>query len=354
VNGYHTMHDHLLVFVPGILGTELYYHGEGPNKNLIRRPVWSQEFTTLWDTLAKNPNILADSVSLEVGPPLEYVRVMGGLRKIPVYGPLLKFLISKDYSEESNLLLFGYDWRQSNSHSAGILATRIREKMKLFALDKIKFISHSMGGIVVRLLLSHEMNQDIATRTSSFIQIGTPVRGSSKAFYTLKKRPDFSGLFQQLSNLNWHLNIEIYKRLMDAMESFNSLFELLPHETEKILVTSSDDHFSAVDAGCWPALNSQRLDRIKGVHASVATFESPNTVAVYSSETPTPRDYIIDNGFEILREAYVVDGDGTVSVASASLGTKLEQRRLVPGDVGHDDLPSNSQVWRYISAELEK
>ena len=78
----------------------------------------------------------------------------------------------------------------------------------------------------------------------------------------------------------------------------------------------------------------------------------PCIVSIYSVDLRTDRDYLIDHHFKVLRKSRTVLGDGTVSAASAALGTALEKRYEVHGGVKHDNLPCDPRVLEIVTKEL--
>jgi pimeloyl-ACP methyl ester carboxylesterase len=75
---------------------------------------------------------------------------------------------------------FAYDWRADNRSSADSLERFIRQVIK----DKrLRFIAHSMGGIVTRLML--KKHKDLLVRTDVLFQVASPIGGSAVAFAAL-------------------------------------------------------------------------------------------------------------------------------------------------------------------------
>lgn len=349
------MKDHLLVFVPGILGTELIYKGKGPFGALVEEPVWTENASILFDTLASRPERLRASTPLSTGSILNQVGFKY-LKKIDLYGPLLHFLVDQlGYVADKSFLPFAYDWRQTNITSANILALTLRTR---FPGDlPIKFVAHSMGGVVVRLLLSNPANLDLKKRTSGFVQIGVPVRGSSKAFKTLKHSPNFGIVFNYLLSINSHMDPRLYARLMLSLNSFPSLFELMPPDSERIAVMSTDSSFPALHKDFWLDLpdREMRFASVRQVQKQLSADTVPHSLVIYSVDIQTERDYLVDETFVFTNrvERFVV-GDGTVSVGSATLGANESELHTIAGGIEHDKLQNDSnQVWSLLRKELD-
>ena len=348
------MKDHVLVFVPGILGSELFYNGPSRNGNLLKQAVWTGDVAALFDTLAFSPELLHINTPLTVGKILDRLR-LSWVKRIDVYRPLLEFFVAQlGYTPEVDFFPYAYDWRQTNTFSADLLATTLRSR---FSEDlPIKFVVHSMGGVIVRLLLSNGINQDLVARTRGFVQIGVPARGSSKAFRTLKHSPAFGGLFDHLLSLMHRMDPALHTRLLSVLNSFPSLFELMPPESEHIAVNEADYSYSALYKSFWPTVRDAELDSVRRVQMQLSSPPLSCSLAIYSSDVVTERDYLVDENF-VFRNVVqrVVRGDGTVSIGSAILGIDAAKCFVVEGGVPHDKLPNDGKrVWRVLKEELNK
>jgi pimeloyl-ACP methyl ester carboxylesterase len=350
------VNDHLLLFIPGIMGTELRYVGEGRYGELTDIPVWSENLVTLLDSLAVNPDSLDKGRELQVGAVLRELR-FHKLSVKKLYGPLLDFLMNdKDlkYREDDDLKAFGYDWRKDNRETAGRLAEFMRCRI-MQGVERFKIIAHSMGGIVTRLLLADPANADLAARTALFVQIGVPVRGSSKAFYTLKHSPEMSWMVDALMALRGHIAPVLFGRLMGSIRSFDSLFQLLPHESEHILATEADNHYSALDEQAWKEPYRDKLDAALEVHQILRNFSFPRTITFYSTEIITDSEYLVDGYFNVVKKIpSFAKGDGTVTIASAVLNTPPAKRVPILDKILHDSLPCHRALWERLAEELRK
>jgi len=346
------MKNHLLVFVPGIMGTQLIYSGPGKFKDKETQIVWGEDGSVLWQTLTTAPERLQLPTPLEVGKVLHRIRgVLGG--STDVYGPLLSFLEERlGYEHGNDFVAFGYDWRQSNTHTALSLAEFLRSKIR-DGFTSLKLLAHSMGGIVVRLVLGSPEYKDVADCVTSFIQIGTPVRGSSQAYRTLKEGPKFGWIQNFLLGFEWHKHPKQFHRLMNCLSSFPSLFELLPHETDKILLLESDEPCAALDKRAWPHLETAVLQSYVKTHDIVREVRRPYLRSIYSVDIETDSHYIVEPDFQRFKAVIPLPGDGRVLVFSAALGTCPENCCVIRGAVKHDQLPNDGQVWKILETELK-
>lgn len=346
------MSDHFLIFVPGILGSELRYVGESAVKDYENVAVWGEDLSVLWDALAKNPACLRRP--LQPGRILRTIK-FHWLSVKKLYDPFLKFLAKQGYSEDTNFHGFAYDWRQDNRQTALLLANFMRGKVSK-GIQHFKIVAHSMGGIVVRLLLADPSNQDLAARVKLFVQIGTPVLGSSKAYYTLKHSPEISWLFDIWRTAREQLDRTLLTELIESVRSFDSIFQLLPAETENVLLTAGGDHFSAVNARAWPSQYAQKVRAAQEVHQIIQAFQFPQMKTFYGTEIVTDYDYVVDRDFNVLsKRPSPFKGDGTVIMASAVLASPVATRTPIPDrHAVHDSLPNHKDVMQYLASELPK
>ena len=86
-----------------------------------------------------------------------------------------------DYLADSHEVIpFGYDWRHSIKDAASQLADEVKKVVER-THEPIRFIAHSMGGMVVRRFIHDhpELWTTLCERKGArFIMLGTPNRGS--------------------------------------------------------------------------------------------------------------------------------------------------------------------------------
>jgi pimeloyl-ACP methyl ester carboxylesterase len=345
------MKDHLLVFIPGIMGTELFYSGRGKYLDKVTEPVWNEDCASLWHTLNTSPERLQITTDLQPGNVLRHLQFLRVKR--PVYGPLLSFVTEQlNYEAGVDFVAFGYDWRQSNRVTAAKLAHFLREKLA-DSLKKVKLITHSMGGVIARLLLATDKHRDVADKVTSLIQIGTPVRGSSRAYLTLKEGPRFGGICDFLVSMKKHVEPQICDRLNTTLRSLPSLFELLPHGTDKILLTQTGESYAALDKRVWPLMSDEVLESHVETHAMIRKGRAPFIISIYSVDILTDSLYLLDPDLAKVEATVPLRGDGTVLTASAALDTSLENCHPISDAITHDALPNYPKVLQFLKAELE-
>jgi pimeloyl-ACP methyl ester carboxylesterase len=229
-----------LVFVPGIMGTELWTAPARTGKC-----VWQERIQTIAQTLLLEPWMLDGHRILFPG------QVFSGRRF--GYEPLFQFLKSHGYKEGSSFLPFGYDWRQPTSASGVHLSGVLKDQIGLND-SQLVLIGHSMGCLVIRAALSELTNAGISV--AKVIELAPPHRGCSKAFRQLHQFPNVHPLVDALRA--WWLNT--FAWIDDAYasltRSLSGLWDLLPPENEDILVSQTvgtPQSYAALD---WPGWSS--------------------------------------------------------------------------------------------------
>jgi pimeloyl-ACP methyl ester carboxylesterase len=334
--------NRFLAVVPGIMGSELL------DPARPSRPVWNGDVDRVLDTLSYAPEALRVGNPLTVGRIIRSVRI-AGLPAKDVYGKLLGRLAKAGYRDD-NLIELAYDWRQDNQRTAALLADACREKLGQ-GFKEWSVIAHSMGGLVVRLLLADPANQDLAQSLKKFIQIGSPVRGALSAYLALRHEFAFDQcLFDAEFRLRQVADKTLLGRLTDVLRECPSLYQLLPHAGELVL-----DHGAGrcdVHDASWPQFLKPFLDGAKSVQAIVAGSAPPALVAVCSQGIRTPRSFQVDRFFNRTGGPRFGPGDGTVLRTSAQAASGVDQRRTPLGRIRHDALPRARQVWTMIKAEI--
>jgi hypothetical protein len=195
----------LVVVVPGITGSSLADR-EG-------KEVWGLSAGTIIKALARLRAALGKltlPADLGDGPAPDGIvptGLIGALHVIPgVWTPikgyegLVEFLLKPHFgltldrpdmadAPPGNLVLFAYDWRLSNRHTAGLLKERVECALTSWQAShpdrkdaKVVFVCHSMGGLIARWYLDKLGGAEI---TRALITVGTPHRGALKALEKL-------------------------------------------------------------------------------------------------------------------------------------------------------------------------
>jgi pimeloyl-ACP methyl ester carboxylesterase len=235
LRGNPPVHAEVLVFVPAYEGSQLFDPTLDADKN---HP------TCVWG----NYNVFLSSkryFSLRMPNKLE-ARFMPAVGPIDVYRGFVDQLTQSHHAEPkfapytlgTDFFIFNYDWRQEMATvSAPLLAqalesyAAIHEGKTGIPATKTKFIiiTHSMGGLVARTLLSEK--PEWADRISRLYLVGSPNLGSVKSIRTVIVGPDsieeyatgFPGMLLNLIPTNVDQNVT---KLVGITRP--SLYELLP------------------------------------------------------------------------------------------------------------------------------
>ena len=212
-----------LVFVPGILGSELV----DENNQLV----WGglQSFRRFQDLEIGEQGPVK---RLRVGGPIRNISILGPFWTVHQYDNLLEFLKGLNFKEGENLFIFPYDWRLSNFETAEKLKAFIDSKPQL-ANRQFDILAHSMGGIVTRIYLQ---TLGGGPKVARFFSLGVPARGSMNSFATM------SGGWGEFQNFMAG-GIGAIRRVVF---SFPSLYELLP-SYEKCCRFGNEDNYSTFD-----------------------------------------------------------------------------------------------------------
>ena len=218
-------------------------------------------------------------------------------------------------------ILLDYDWRRDVS----TLGTRLAERLASDGHDRIALVGHSMGGLVARAALTH----DVGSRVSQVITLGTPHSGSAAAIQAL--RGTYS-VVRKLGMLDMRHDAEYLASAV--FSSFASLHELLPGAG-----TICD--FDLFDPAVWPAHgpgpNRALLRDAAGATHRLATADQRFDIVVGCNQTTATRVSLRDGDFEY---EYSLQGDGTVPLALGLLAGA--RHRYV--ECGHSDMPLSDRV----------
>ncbi|WP_067901334.1 lipase/acyltransferase domain-containing protein [Actinomadura chibensis] len=206
---------HLLVFVPGIGGSELRAADGtliwGLSGEMVDKPV------RVVERLAGPSTGLFDPGHDDGVRPggLMAVPIPGLTRKLGAYQSVRTMLAANFVLREHNYTEFCYDWRRPVEYSAELLAKEIEGRLRALRRRrpgaKVVIIAHSMGGLVARHYLQA---LDGAADCERVITHGTPFRGSVKALDYLVNGPKLGPVR--------------FRPLAAAMRRVPALYELLP------------------------------------------------------------------------------------------------------------------------------
>ena len=137
------------------------------------------------------------------------------------YGDLVEFL-----SGSHDVIAFDYDWRKSILTEGARLAVAVEKKMKETS-QPVRFIGHSMGGLVVRAMAAQKpdlWNKIMQNPGARFVMLGTPNMGAFSIVATLLGR---DSTIRKIEAIDFKHNM---KELLTIVAQFPGLLELLPRE----------------------------------------------------------------------------------------------------------------------------
>lgn len=172
----------LVVFVPGILGSEL---------RSSRGKVWPPSALEVLFKKADVDEIMTDDIRSsgvisQVGPKAVYKTI---LRDIKDCGYI-------EGDAQRRFVPFHYDWRKSNDETAALLAERLDTEWADMADPEIILIAHSMGGLVARYLIESQQfeGKPWFGAIEKLVTLGTPHQGAPVAYKRLIGHEGTTGL----------------------------------------------------------------------------------------------------------------------------------------------------------------
>lgn len=243
---------HVVVVVPGTMGTELFLPGaagKAPEK------VWPPEPLETQFGYKRRAK-LADS---RVVPGSIIPKVLC----FDFYQPLLDMISDLGFTPDGvaqRLIPFPYDWRRDLFETAGLLAETLDEAHAAGA-DRVSLVAHSMGGLICRLLLEAETwrQRPWFGAVDQFIAIATPHLGAPLALGRILGIDSALGISGP--DFAW----------LASREEYPSAYQLLPAPGEQACWNQADPALAALDIyspdvarslGLSPTL----LARAKAVH----------------------------------------------------------------------------------------
>jgi phospholipase A1 len=159
-----------VVFLPGIMGSELRLGGES---------VWPGPFSSLVLHYGRMSQLMRDDLVAT-----DIIRSFSFSEQYKTLLDDLKACGFDELSDPRTLYVVPYDWRKSNVLSANILADALDKAVEEHKNElTVSIIAHSMGGLVARYYLeSGEFSKREGIRkVCQLITLGTPHRGAPLA-----------------------------------------------------------------------------------------------------------------------------------------------------------------------------
>lgn len=358
---YEATSDKAMILIPGLMASTLYDTADGS-------PLWGySRFGNLITQVVKMGNAtlaeketfatsVVNSLSCdENNVPLVKERV-GTMSDSDAYGSFngMKYIyniLEPLYGEQYDIVVWQYDWRQSNTGSA----LELERFINYNGYDEVMFFTHSMGGVVVsNYLARREENRE---KTKLFVPFGCPLLGSMDAVNNLYENQDQSGFMVTILNLiKEKFNVDV--SLNTIARNLASVYELLPSpaydevayydaNSSAYVGTATPMYYEGESVTCEEMLSymytyswaKKSNGEYKPVVAELESYFDSLYVEVDGVRTfvtdTVPTEYIVGVDVNTLVGAYVnsdgvlVDtvysmlGDGTVPAYSATAGHAL-------------------------------
>lgn len=227
-----------VIFIPGFYGTRLVQASDG-------KIVWISAGQALFgsQTAARTGFAVPGALDLVPGTILDRVPVIPGIYALDVYGDFLDELRT-NLGAESQLHLFGYDWREDYFQAVKKLS-RLVDQLKSHGATSIALVAHSLGGLITSYYLRYgDQAPENAVETwqgachiDKVVMAAVPFKGSLTAFRNMKHGATFG------------LNHTLIKP--HAFASFVSSYQLQP--TYPVLLDHSLKllSYSLSDSDLW-------------------------------------------------------------------------------------------------------
>ncbi|MFK7889901.1 MAG: CHAT domain-containing protein [Granulosicoccus sp.] len=289
----------ILFVLPGIMGSHLSANGDR---------VWL-DFLQIARGRLRKLGIEHSSPEVQAVKPLD-----------EPYGELMKYLASSH-----DVRAFAYDWRVSIVDTAKLLLNEVEAALDeaLAGNQPIRFLAHSMGGLVVRAMLATPEGEALWTRISEhpgarFIMLGTP-NGGAHSMATM-----FIGrhaLMRKLALLDF---TNSYADLLKIVARFDGALQLLPH----------NGTLDLYELDSWEQLYSHDVPSSRGVFSSkIATKKSAGISwvipdAAQLEQAATVRDLIAGSLVDEKRMIYVA-GKARATAVDLSINPNARASRQV-------------------------
>jgi hypothetical protein len=306
-----------VLFLPGILGSELWERGAIPILVPDRR-IWIDPVQLLGGALNRlelgfdgfTPGPLAGGAVIYPRSPLSQF-----------YGPMGSYLLAQGY----DVLFLGYDWRYSIITAGNIVWQAVQPWL---GSQPLYVVAHSQGGLVARAVYGLMAGLGLAGQLARLICIGTPHYGAWEAnwvWWHLARL--YRWLLETIDRWAYPVAYAV-QRLIDLIVSgWFSLYELMPwkdygplHDADPYLAESLytiDDY----GPGSNPEIRAHPLIQAPVVQGILQGYlPTRQMVGIYGTGERTP--YILRRRAPPGRYSsynYTDQGDGTVTLAQGAV-----------------------------------
>jgi pimeloyl-ACP methyl ester carboxylesterase len=340
-----------VVFIPGILGTEMLRDSESLWLDVNRLVLTNNDH--FMDPLAFNVDGVPIDTDVRIGKVLDQPHEDFDY----TYGLKQEFL-SQGYEVDKNLFFFPYDWREDITKTANIyLKQKIDEIASSTKASKIDIIAHSQGGLVIKKLLLNL--PEYQNKIGKLIFLGTPHLGAPKAAKVLLYGDSMGVSYLKLGLDPNELkligkNIPAVYQLLPSQEYFkhsSGYYGTMETPWFKDPKITLYDYETTKDKLKAEGLNPELLDKAESFHiANFDNFDFSNTSIdtynIMGCVSPTLNSMLVKKrDFDKLVYG---PGDGTVPIFSASNTIATKNFYFInPSDI-HGKMPSIDGVRQKI------
>jgi pimeloyl-ACP methyl ester carboxylesterase len=313
-----------LVFVPGIMGSELWVGSE---------KIWPHV-----RYLFTRPDLfsLPDFRPVRVGEIIQEVVIVPNLIKMDQYNLLGDYLVEGlGYEREKDLIEFAYDWRQDVRQSARLLGERIDDWN---ITPPVTLIGHSLGTLVTRYYVEKLGGKDKVDR---IILLGGPHMGVPFAITTL---------FAKVAILPFGI---LGDRLREVVSTFPSAYQILP--TFDCVYDQNGDTINVLEDENWlPEEQGPYLKMARDFRRELGTTSSVPAVSIFGYGLDTVNRIQVQRNsqgnWENMNLETKPNGDDRIPEGSAV----LQQTEIHPVQQHHGKLFVDNDVKMRLKMELTR
>ena len=154
----------------------------------------------------------------------------------------------KEFRGKGRTVKFAYDWRESLMN----VARSLRSQLDVHAPKNARFVflTHSMGGLVVRIALALKVLQP--KNVDRIIHIGSPLQGAPMAFRSAYGKALLPMLSELTKLFHWKNADQFFKHLLDNVRTFPSIYQLMPPRRYPYLFYSPSHRSNPLDEPAIP------------------------------------------------------------------------------------------------------
>ncbi|MFZ2226212.1 MAG: alpha/beta fold hydrolase [Candidatus Moraniibacteriota bacterium] len=295
-----------------------------------------------------------------------------------MYDNLVETFEENGYTENEDLFVFPYQWRDSNVNNANLLQAKIKAIREDKNWPKVDLVAHSMGGLLAREYIE---SADYQNDIDQLVTVGTPHNGAPEDYLTwdggyvnfskISVLNEFAKLiFKQEAQENGYVDIFDYVHNLPM----KSVRELLP----------TYDYLKSADSGEMRQYDShypkntflenlnlpENLDKLSSVEFIniVGKLDDSKTISEIKVGKPSIDENSLwahgkPENFDALSGDHGLsygDGDGTVPFESTQLTLPLEvgeravEDRKIELALAHTELPSKGadEIFEAVTGQL--